>query len=424
MKAILLTVGDEILIGQTANTNATWIGERLALAGIDVVRTETVGDDEKALRAALTRAYRDASVVLVTGGLGPTHDDITKEVVAGFWEAPLVLDHALLQQIDAWFSNRGRPMPESNKALAYVPEGFEVLRNPKGTAPGLWGSRDIDSGDSAQSVQLIALLPGVPHEMQAIVKEHVLPRLQRMTGDIVLHKTLCTAGRGESHLSERLGDLPSRLGEETSLAFLPSLGTVRLRLTVRGSSRQDAQEILKRETSRIRDLLGDDLYGEDDVALEEALGTLLVQHGCSLAVAESCTGGAIAARIVQVAGASRYFRGGVVAYSNGVKNNLLALHSALIERHGAVSEEVARAMAAAVREKLGADIGVATTGVAGPGGGTAEKPVGTLWLGFADETGTHAVHRQLTHDRSLNIGLSTTAALDLMRRQLLRRGDK
>ena len=413
MNAIILTVGDELLIGQVVNTNAAWLGEQLGLAGMTVARMETVGDDVAAIRRALERGLDEAEVVVVTGGLGPTHDDVTMRAVADGLGREVVLRPELLAEVEAKLAARGRPMRPAHRVFAEVPEGFEALQNPRGMAPGLWGARDDG--------RLVVVMPGVPHEMEAICTQHVLPRLRARAGDaVVLHRTLLTAGEGEAALAERLGDLSDVLTDGVTLAFLPGLGGVRLRLTVRGADRAAAQEALDRHAARLRRDLGALVFGEDDDTLEGVVGAMLAERGLTLAVAESCTGGAVAARITSVPGASRYFVGGVVAYGNAVKARQLGVEEAVLREQGAVSEPVARQMAAGARTALGADLAVSTTGIAGPTGGTPEKPVGLVWLGYADAAGTHAVRLQLTTDRAVNVGLAATAALNLVRRQLLR----
>lgn len=417
MTGHLLTVGDEILLGQIVNTNAAWLGERLAAAGLDVRRAETVGDDVDAIVAALERAYADgAAVVVVTGGLGPTHDDVTKAAVARAFGRGLVFHPDLYDAIDARYAARGRTMPPLGRVMAEVPEGFEALENPKGSAPGLWGEREAGG-----RWQAVAVLPGVPYEMEAIAEGSVFPRLRERQDGVVLSRTLLTVGRGESDIAAQLGDLSDVLHDGLSLAYLPSLGTVRLRVTARGADRAAAQDQMDRATDAIRDALGTLVFGEGETTLEAVVNEALAAHGLTLAVAESCTGGSMAARITSVPGSSRVFCGGVVAYDNHFKTSLLGVDPDVLARDGAVSEAVALQMAVGARDRLGADVGVAATGVAGPGGGTPEKPVGTVWLAYADAETTRAVRLQLTRDRAVNVGLSTTAALDLVRRQLLRR---
>ncbi len=418
MTGYLLTVGDEILLGQIVNTNAAWLGDQLARVGVDLRRSETVGDAVGDIAAALDRATADgARVLVVTGGLGPTHDDVTKEAVARAFGRALHPRPDLLARIEQRYTARQRAVPPLAHVMAEVPEGFDVLDNPKGTAPGLWGERTVDGLD-----QVIVVMPGVPHEMEAITDAHVVPRLLDLQDGVVLSRTLLTVGRGESDIAAHLGDLSGTLRNGLSLAYLPSLGTVRLRVTARGADRETAQAEMDRATDAIRGALGDLVFGEGQTTLEAVVNDLLAARGLTLATAESCTGGAVAARFTSVPGASRVFRGAIVAYDNLVKERLLGVTSAALAAHGAVSEEVARQMAEAARARLDAHIGVATTGIAGPTGGTPDKPVGTVWIAYADGETTHAVRLQLTPNRDVNVGISTTAAFDLVRRQLMRKG--
>lgn len=418
MKGHLLTVGDEILLGQVVNTNAAWLGERLAEVGVDVRRSETVGDEVADIAAALEQAFANgAAVVFVTGGLGPTHDDVTKAAVADVFGRALEFRQDVLDRIESRYAARGRSMPAAGRVMAEVPEGFDALVNPKGSAPGLWGARTVGGRR-----QVVAVMPGVPHEMRAIAEGSVLPRLVEMQDGVVLSRTLLTAGRGESDIAVMIGDQADALPSGLTLAYLPGMGEVRLRVTARGPDREAACRDLDTATNALRDVLGMLVYGEGATTLESVLGDMLRARGLRLAVAESCTGGAISSRLTSVSGASSVFCGGVVAYSNEAKSDLLGVPSALIEAEGAVSEEVARAMAAGARARFGADIGLATTGIAGPTGGTPDKPVGTVWLAYDGGDTARSVRVQFTTDRAVNVALSTTAALDLVRRQLLRKG--
>ncbi len=415
MTATILTIGDEILIGQVVNSNAAWLGEQLGLVGVAVARMETVGDDIKVISDAINRGLETSDLVVATGGLGPTHDDVTREAVAASFGVPLVFRLDVMADVERYFLERNRAVPKANRAMGEVPEGFEVLPNNKGTAPGLWGALETGSRN-----RQVIVLPGVPYEMKAIMREHVLPRLAEMSGTVILHKTLLTVGQGETLLAERLGDLSDVLAEGTSVAYLPGAGTVRLRVSAKGGDRTTVERALNRIVERLRKVLGDSIFGEDDETLEGVVGEMLADRRLTIAVAESCTGGSIASYITRVSGASRYFLGGVVAYDNGVKIRQLGVNEGDLAEHGAVSEAVVRQMAEGVRAALGADIGLATTGIAGPDGGTPEKPVGTLWLALADAESTYSVSLQLGRDRAINIRLSTTSALNLVRRQLLR----
>ena len=423
MTAVLLTIGDEILIGQIVDTNAAWLGERLAAAGVELVRHETVRDTEPAIRAAFERAFAPgegggAGLVVATGGLGPTTDDLTRDATAAHFGVDVSQDPAQEDRLRALFAARGREMQPVVLRMAGVPEGFDVLDNPVGTAPGLWGERDGPHGR-----ERIALLPGVPREMTAIWDGSLRARVEALRDGAVVSRTLVTAGHGETDLAARHGDLADVLVSDSratlGIAYLPGLGTVRLRVTGRGTDAAAAQQRVDRTAERLRERLGGAVFGEGEDTLEGVVLDGLMVRGLTLATAESCTGGSVAARLTSVAGASRAFLGGVVAYDNAVKEQLLGVPAETLRDHGAVSEETVRAMAEGVRERLGADVGVATSGVAGPGGGTPEKPVGTVWIAVATAAETHASRLQLTQNRGINIGLSTVAALNLVRLRVL-----
>ena len=421
MTATLLTVGDELLIGQVANTNASWLGERLTAIGVSVRHATTVGDDDDVLRAAVRDALGHDDLLVVTGGLGPTHDDVTKAVVAGVLGVPLVHDPEALAEIEAKYAARGVPMPPAGRVMADVPEGFERLRNPLGTAPGLWFD-----GEWEGAPRTVVLLPGVPHEVKAILEAGPLGRIGALGGGAALvQKTLLTVGAGETHQAERMPELadwlrPEADGARLRLAFLPGTGTVRLRLTATGPDRARAEVRLGAFEAYVRERLGDLVFGEAEDTLEAAVGRLLAERRLTLATAESCTGGLVGDRLTDVPGSSSYYKGGVVAYCNSVKVGLLGVNPDELAVHGAVSEAVALQMAEGVRQRLGADVGVGVTGIAGPGGGTPEKPVGLVWLAYADAHGERAVRLQLSTDRRLNKLFSSTAALNLVRRQVLR----
>lgn len=419
MTATLLTVGDELLVGQVIDTNATWLGEQLSTIGVRVRRIVSVGDDAGDIVAAVELGVRDSDVLICTGGLGPTHDDITKRAIADALGRDLVRDPALLARLDAFYAARGRATPPASGVMADVPAGFDVLENTVGTAPGLWYRGPFD-GVAGEHVVII--LPGVPYEMRTLTQRSVLPRLVDLQGEAaVVQKTLHTVGRGESAIAEMLSELPERLSDRLKLAFLPRYGTVRLRITALGDSREEALARLADLEGYIREQLGDLVFGEGDVSLAAVVGEMLRQRGLRLALAESCTGGRIADTITNVPGASDYFLGGVVAYCNSAKAGRLGVDPKALRLHGAVSETVAAQMAAGVRERFGAEIGVSTTGIAGPGGGTEEKPVGTLWLGYADASGARATRLHMPGDRLQNKHLGVTAALNMVRRALLER---
>ncbi|HMB91724.1 MAG TPA: competence/damage-inducible protein A [Rhodothermales bacterium] len=417
MKATILTIGDELLIGQVVNTNASWLGEQVSLLGIDVAQIIMLGDDDEAIHDALARSHETTDLIILTGGLGPTHDDLTVEAVAHFFSASLHTDQAILDKITARFERRNRTMPEANRKLALVPEGFEVLANTVGTAPGLW----FANGDE----HIVVILPGVPREMKAIFEQGVVPRLRQRKGlRAIRHRTLLTTGIGESNLQEKIGDLSEMLGPSLRLAYLPSTRGVRLRLTAMGEDNEAVEGSLDRLEARLREKAGRYIYGMGDDSLEAVLGRLLTERDLTVAVAESCTGGHVLNLLTNIPGSSAYVVGGVVAYANSVKQEQLGVSADVLAAEGAVSEAVVLQMAEGVRTHLGADIGLATTGVAGPGGGTADKPVGTVWIGYADADGSKALLLRLTHDREMNKELSSTGVLELVRRQVLGKGPR
>lgn len=410
MKACVLTIGDEILIGQIVNTNAAWIGEELTALGLEVVLSFTVGDHLPALLSAFQTAQEQADVVIITGGLGPTHDDITKLALAHFYNVDLCLNEAVLEQVESRFKRRNIEMPPSNRGQALVPQGFEAILNTAGTAPALIRERDTS---------LVVALPGVPHEMKLFMKQNVLPLLQKKIGlGSRIQKTLLAVGIGESSLQNLLEGLEEKLDEQTSLAFLPNLMSLRLRITCAGA---DAPVRLAALEQWIRDRASDYLYGEGEETLEGAVGKLLSQEGLTIAVAESCTGGLISSTLTNTPGSSAYFLGGIVAYANEVKIATLAVQPLTLMEEGAVSQRTACEMAMGVRNALGVDIGLSTTGIMGPEGGTEEKPVGTVWIGLSTPTKTFAIKQSFGKDRLRNKERTLSAALNLVRKYLLNR---
>lgn len=438
MKAHLLTIGDELLIGQTTNTNAAWLGESLSQMGVRVDRSVVVGDTAEAIRTELDRAFADVPLVITTGGLGPTHDDVTKTVVAEYFDTPLESDPDLLARVRNYYERRDREMPSDVAALADVPAGFEQLQNPVGTAVGLWYADETDGRE-----RILVVLPGVPQEMKQIFSASVAPRLKERADLLdVTHRTLLTSGIGESDLQEEIGDLSGVLEEDLSLAYLPSTSGVRLRLTAHGADTDSVRERLDALEATLRERAGRHIFGTGDDTLEGVVGAMLRKRGLVLATAESATGGMIGHRITGVAGSSDYFAGGVVAYSNRLKQHLLGVSTEDLAVHGAVSEPVAVQMARGARTAAATAfdafddptrdaapngfVGVSTTGVAGPGGGTPEKPVGTVWVGFSyrDVDGSapieYARRLQFLQDRTLNKELFSTSAIEMIRRQLQR----
>ena len=415
MKATILTIGDEILIGQIVNTNAAWMGEELIRVGVRPERMVVVGDSANDIAAALQQGMQASRILLVTGGLGPTHDDITRDVLSDVFDAPLRPDPVILEGVRQRFERRGLNMPDSNLSQALVPLGFEAVANPAGTAPLLLGRFDHIDGPG-----LIAAMPGVPYEMQHFMTVDILPRILEMEGaPVIRQKTLLTVGIGESHLTEVLRGVEALLVDGIELAFLPNLQSLRLRLT--STCTDDQVHVgLERLEAFVREKAGKWIFGEGTDTLEGAVGRMLLANGMTVATAESCTGGYVAHRLTNVPGSSAWVQGGIVSYANKVKMKQLGVREETLLIFGAVSQETACEMAEGVRERLGASIGLSTTGILGPGGGSQEKPVGTFWMGISSPRGTRALRLRLGTDRLRNKERASTATLDLLRRELLR----
>jgi nicotinamide-nucleotide amidase len=410
MTAELITIGDELLIGQVVNTNQAFIAERVNGLGIRIARMTTVGDDLDAIVASFADGMARADVVLVTGGLGPTHDDITRTAVCRLLDTDLVVNEDVRRHIESLLAIRNLSWSHAMDDQIRVPRAATVLPNPAGTAPGLWCERNG---------RVLVVMPGVPYEMKAIMEGSVLPRLaERHAGRVIIQRTLRTTGIPESMLAQQIGDLDEVL-ETARLAFLPSPRGVRLRISVEASERGTAEALVARVEGRIRARAGKYIYGTGDQELEEVVGRMLADRGLTLSVAESCTGGEIASRITDVSGSSAYFERGVVAYSNRSKVEVLGVPEGLISRAGAVSKEVAEAMARGILERSASSFALSTTGIAGPTGGTPGKPVGLVWIGIADRRDVLAVKFTFGGSRSLIKERASQAALELLRRRLL-----
>ena len=407
MKLEVVTIGTELLLGLTPDTNAAELGRALAAAGIEVVRHSTVGDRPEAIRAAVAEALDRTGFVITTGGLGPTRDDITKRVVAELCEKPLRLNEEVLRSLEDRFRRLGRPMAASNRTQAEVPEGATVLPNPRGTAPGLWVE---------ERGRVVVMLPGVPSEMRGLLTEEVLPRLAaRASGMVVRSRTVRTTGIAESALAERVGAIEDDIAPLT-LAYLPSVEGVDLRVTAWTIPEAEAERRLAATVAMLRERAAEHCYGEDGTDLAGVVLQQLRSRKTRLAVAESCTGGLLGGRITAIPGSSEVFAGGIVAYDDAVKRGMLDVSAALLKPHGAVSEEVVRAMVAGALRRFGVGAGLAVTGIAGPSGGTPEKPVGTVWLAAAFGQETRALKRIFPGDRAEIRARAAQAALDLLRR--------
>lgn len=417
MKAYLLTIGDEILIGQIVDTNSAWMSRQFNLHGIRVCGKSSVSDAREAIVEGLEWAARQADVVIMTGGLGPTKDDITKKTLAEYFGSTLSFRQEVYDRTAAYFTKIGRKIPDSMMDQATLPDLATVLPNKVGTAQGMWFERND---------KVFISLPGVPFEMEYLIANEVLPRLLlRFPGRPIAHRTLLTAGEGESAIARRLEAFEDGLPSHIKLAYLPSLGQVRLRLTGawEGPLVPDAEARLKAEVEakavELHALLPDLVYGFNEDSLEKVLGRLLLERGLQFGTAESCTGGYIAHLITSVPGASNYFPGTIVSYSYEMKSKLLGVSPVLLEQHGAVSEEAVCAMVRGALDALGVDVALAVSGIAGPDGGTPDKPVGTVWMAVGNRERVMTQKHVFGRDRLKNIQLTGVYGLNLVRQFLL-----
>ncbi len=411
MKAEIITIGDELLIGQVVNTNQAFIAQKLSEIGVRVGLMESVGDDIQEILDAFKVAWQRNDVVIVTGGLGPTHDDITKKAVCSFFDSDLVPNDEIRRHIEELVKKWNRQWGPTYEEQTLFPRKAKLVPNPIGTAGGMLFE---------EHNKYLFVLPGVPYEMKEMIEQSVVPFLaSRNTGSVIRHLTLRTTGISESMLAAQLGDIDALL-QGTKLAFLPSPTGVRLRITVYGTDVPSVENLLRETEQRIRSRVEKYIYGTNEEELETAIGKLLTERKLTIAVAESCTGGLLADKITDVSGSSNYFQQGLVTYSNKSKVEVLGVPSILLEQHGAVSKEVAEAMAAGIRRVARTDIGLSTTGIAGPTGATSVKPLGLVWVGYADAETTLAVRFQFGDGRRRVKERAAQAALELLRRKLLK----
>jgi len=411
MRAEIITIGDEILIGQIVDTNSAWMAEQLNLNGVEVYQITSVHDDHDHILRAFADAESRVDLVLITGGLGPTKDDITKKALCDYFQCSMHRDEKTLQQVIERLSKRNVVINQLNKDQALVPDACTVLQNSNGTAPGMW----FEKNDT-----IFVSMPGVPFEMQGLMKEEVLPRL-RENGKLksIYHQTVLVYGIPESMLAEQLDEWETALPPFVKLAYLPNQLMIRLRLSAYGNNMKELKAVIDAKVRELQQIIPDNIFGYNGDTISGITGKLLLKTGSLVAVAESCTGGNIAHLYTEIPGSSAYFRGGVVAYSNEVKMAVLGVKAETLEAHGAVSRETALEMVQGVKKALNTDYGIATTGIAGPDGGSAEKPVGTVWIAVSGKRETVVECFLFHHNRERNIQRSSQTALNMLRQLLI-----
>jgi nicotinamide-nucleotide amidase len=411
IKAEIITIGDEILIGQIVDTNSAWMGKKLNEIGISVHQISSISDNKTHIQQALKDAFKRVDIVLMTGGLGPTKDDITKQSLADYFNTRLITHEATLEFIRNLTSTRGFSMNPLNEAQALVPANCIPLDNPNGTAPGMLFHH---------KGKLLFSMPGIPLEMKGLMEKKVIPHLKAsFKTPFILHKTIIVQGYSESKLSLDLDTWESMLPEEIKLAYLPSPGRIRMRFSLQGHDRAHMEAILAEELEKLTAILGKSISSYDEEGIEEVVAKLLLRKKASMASAESCTGGSIAALITSQAGSSAFFKGSVVAYSNEIKTDLLGVEQSAIDQYGAVSKEVVEQMASGSVKVMKVDYAVATSGIAGPDGGTEEKPVGTVWIAVASRDEVRSKLYTMGNNRHININKSVQLSLSLLRELLV-----
>ena len=408
--AELLTIGDELLYGQILDTNSQWMSVALSEAGIKVVRKTTVGDVESEIMTAFAEAEARVDILLITGGLGPTNDDLTKPCLARYFNCELVIHEEALAEVTEFFRSRGRELTEINRQQAALPVCCTKITNAIGTAPGMWFERNG---------KIFMSMPGVPHEMKRMMTDLVIPKLKKtFETPVIHHKVIRTIGIGESFLAEKIKDWEDSLPPHVKLAYLPSLGEVKLRLTSLGASMDDLKKEAEELTAKLRTRVNQFIYGYGEDPIEVVIGKTLLEKGLTISVAESCTGGYLSHMITSVPGSSAYFLGSIIPYAYDIKMRELGVRPETLEKYGAVSEETISEMANLVRSRFNTSIGVATSGIAGPGGATPEKPVGTVWIAYSDKNKLVTRKLQLSTDRALNIRMASVAVLNLIRQNV------
>ncbi|MBO9638191.1 MAG: competence/damage-inducible protein A [Siphonobacter aquaeclarae] len=409
--AEVITIGDEILFGQITDTNTQWMGVELSLIGVKTIRKSSVGDVREEILRVLKEAQERADIVLITGGLGPTKDDITKHTLCEYFGTSLAINPDALEAVDTFFRKRGRELSDINRQQAALPLNATYIPNTRGTAPGMWFDHEGT---------VFVSLPGVPFEMKGLMTDEILPRLkQRFTLPVIHHRVIRTVGIGESFLAEKIAAWEDALPPHIRLAYLPSMGMVKLRLTATGTSLAALKEETEQLVQDILPVIQPFVFGYDGEEFEEVVAALLKASGQTISAAESCTGGYVTHLLTKIPGSSVYFQGGVVSYANEIKEQTLGVRPETLAKYGAVSEETIREMAEGIRTRFHTWFGLATSGIAGPDGGTPEKPVGTVWIAVSTPERTLTRKLTLGGDRQQNIHLSAIYLLNLLRKVLL-----
>ena len=410
MQAAIITVGDEILIGQVIDTNSAYLGQKLSEIGIQLKKTFSVGDQHNEIILGLSQALNEADIVFMTGGLGPTKDDITKKAIADFLGVELFFHQETFDRIKGIFERMGRPMSPLHNDQCLMPQGVQILKNSMGTAPGMLFYH--------QGKRIISM-PGVPYEMKSIMEEVVIPILMAESINFIIHKTILTCGVGETTIENKISDIVSTFPPNIKIAYLPALAQVRLRISGTGQNESELQHMVTHYTTLISDRISDVIYGYGDTSLEKEIYNLSFEKGLKIGTAESCTGGLISSKLVSIPGSSAYFMGSIVAYSNDIKTNILKVKNETLNIHGAVSEETVKEMVDGAIDILNVDIAVAVSGIAGPDGGTLEKPVGTIWICAGSRQNKVIYLLKAGKDRLKNIEIASIYALNLLRKFLL-----
>ncbi|MFW5851229.1 MAG: competence/damage-inducible protein A [Bacteroidota bacterium] len=411
MKVEIISIGDELLIGRTINTNAAWIGEQLSLLGFFINRVTTISDTEEAITQSVTQACSENDVIIITGGLGPTNDDITKLVLCTLFNSPLSVHSEALKNIKNFISSLNGEMNQLNKDQALFPEKADFIPNYNGTASGMWFSHENS---------IIISLPGVPHEMKDMMKDTVIPKLRKeFSLPVIVHEHVLLSGIAEAKLAEKIAPWEESLPNEIKLAYLPSPGQIKLRLTCVTDSHESAQKFISGAITNLKPYVNEYIFGYGLKSMEEIVGDLLRENEATISTAESCTGGNIAHILTLIPGSSQYFKGSIVTYDNSIKINELHVPETTITSHGAVSKEVVEIMAQECRKKFNTTYAISTSGIAGPTGGTENKPVGTVWIGIADSTNTYSYTFNFGNNRERVITRTSITALNFIRKLLI-----